>query len=149
MWLMLRGLSKTRVGAGGLLDVKPQATVWFGKEATEKLPAPGVSASTWQLVERVAGGGRGKHAVKARSLLLQNNSVIVSMLLHRHLDVSAVFLAGKEASLGLLCLLSPCCCYHSFFPKCFSQFCQSLWCLKSPYILVNRPWYQLHTNILR
>lgn len=41
---------------GDLLDVKPQATLWFQKEAPEELPAPGASASSWQLVGD--GGGR-------------------------------------------------------------------------------------------
>lgn len=48
--------------AGGLLDVKSQAALWFGKEAPEELPAPGASASTWQLVGE---GGRWRQG-KAR-----------------------------------------------------------------------------------
>lgn len=38
-----------------LLDMRHQATLYFGKEVPEELPAPGSTASTWQLMEQ---GGR-------------------------------------------------------------------------------------------
>ena len=54
-----------------LLDLIYQDTLYFGKEAPEELPASGSTGSWW---DRVAGRGRGKHAMTARSVLLQNNT---------------------------------------------------------------------------
>lgn len=72
--------------------------VWKG--ASKELPAP---ARWW---ERVAGGDRGKHVVRATR---QNNSkaahMMVSKHLHSHWDLPAVSLGGKEVFFGsALCL---------------------------------------------
>lgn len=73
MWLMLRYLSKTCWGVS--------YWIWYTRTLStsekrhqkscqhlDQLPAPG---SWW---DRVAGRGRGKHAMTARSVLLQNNT---------------------------------------------------------------------------
>lgn len=105
---------------GGLLGVKPQATLCSAKEAPEELLAPGASASSCQLVGQSGRRRLGEVCCESKKLTAVEQHMMVSGLLHRHWDVTAVFLAGKEVSLALLCLLSPCCCYHSRFLKHFS-----------------------------
>lgn len=149
MWSVLRGLCKMRVG-GTPIGCETPGHSLVSKGGTRR------AASTWSKCQYLAAGRRGWQAEAGGSMLWGQGAyccktahVMVSRLLHGHWDISAVFLAGKQAYLDLLCLLSPCCCYHSFFPKHFSPSCQSLWCLKFPYVSVNRPWNQLHSDILR
>lgn len=103
---------------GGLLGVKPQATLCSGKEVPEEMLAPGACASTCQLVGQSGKRRLGETCCEGKKLTAVEQHMMVSRLLYW--DITAVFLAGKEVSLGLLCLLIPCCCYHSFFPKHFS-----------------------------
>lgn len=117
MWLMSKCLSKTLSGKCPIRhETSGHSLLW--KRGTRRV------ASTWINCQHLAADGTGWQAEAEGSMLwwqeaccCKTTHAMVSSLLHSLWDISAVFLACREASLSLESLLSPSLCYFSSFSK--------------------------------
>lgn len=103
-----------------------QATLWFGKEAPEELPAPGASASSWQLVEEGGRRRQGEACWEGKQPAAAKQHVTVSRLLHRHRDISAVsWLAERLLWVCCVSWVPAVATIPSFLSKNWQDFSQS------------------------
>lgn len=91
---MPKGPFRNAGKVGNFLDVTPQDTPWFGKEALRELPTP---AKWW---EKVSGGDKEKHVVRTKILLVQNNTYYGQSAPPQPLEYFSSYLGWPRGFLG-------------------------------------------------